>query len=298
MSSTLLHRIQNGLFKHAVELVHSSNTNWPIPNVHTLRRRLQILVLDASFNPPTIAHLALANSQPPPGSADEQGTENYEYDAKLLLLSVRNADKTLKAGDATYLQRLEMLEILARDLKQGDGTPSNVAIAMIDEPTFVGKSKLLQAFLAERFTALAEDTHTKYSAQLNFILGFDTLERLVQPRYYGSKEQMLNSLRQFFSPEGDDSRVVCAHRASSSYTSVGAVDMTVADEFISSGRVVFFDIGDDIAQYSSSETMHVDYVSQSSAPRCRPVLPYKLRRTGEFYKPIVRRSLSLQLSLD
>jgi nicotinamide-nucleotide adenylyltransferase len=114
-------------------------------------RILRVSILDSSFNPPTCAHLALARSKPTlrknasfsgqntvPGSQSEHITTNEnaqslhhsfdlaengegDYDARLLLLSVRNVDKTLKAGDATYEQRIEMMYALARELEGSAG---------------------------------------------------------------------------------------------------------------------------------------------------------------------------------
>ncbi|KAG6862516.1 hypothetical protein C0995_000064 [Termitomyces sp. Mi166 len=250
VAAALLHRIQNGLSKHAVELVYISHSLWPVPKVPPSRNQLRILVLDASFNPPTLAHLALANSLPPLHETNSNTFDNHDYDAKLLLLSVRNADKILKPGDASYLQRLEMLEIFAQNITSKDGLEPNVAIAMIDEPTFVGKSKILQTFIKDRFATLSQ--RPNYHTQLYFVLGFDTFERLVQPRYYGSEQQMMTSLRHFFSPEGDNSSVVCGRRASSSYPAE-SVNLAIANEFISTGRINFVDIGEDLSRYSSSE---------------------------------------------
>lgn len=51
-----------------------------------------MLVLDASFNPPTRAHIALARAPIDANGATAEAT--------LLLLSVTNADKTPKAGQA------------------------------------------------------------------------------------------------------------------------------------------------------------------------------------------------------
>src|SRR6202034_4536849 len=72
----------------------------------------------------------------------------------LLLLSVRNADKALKPGDATYLQRLDMMTLLAKDIydKDAPAYDANVAVAIIDEPTFVGKAAALLAFFRQRFS--------------------------------------------------------------------------------------------------------------------------------------------------
>ncbi|KAG6813970.1 hypothetical protein H0H92_005225 [Tricholoma furcatifolium] len=250
--ATLLHHIQHGLSKHSVELVYTSHNLWPVPKAPLTLRQLRVLVLDASFNPPTLAHLALANSPMPHfNQSDVISSHDNEYDAKLLLLSVRNVDKALKPGDATYLQRLEMLEIFAADVTQSAGAqPANVAIAMIDEPTFVGKSKVLQSFFKSRFAEISQQT---YDTQLNFILGWDTLERLIQPRYYGFHAQMMASLQQFLSPEGDNSRVVCARRSSSSFPSGTDVDCSIANYFISSGRIAVIEIDDEVKGYSSSE---------------------------------------------
>ncbi|GLB40345.1 putative NAD biosynthesis via nicotinamide riboside salvage pathway [Lyophyllum shimeji] len=266
-ASTLLQRIQHGLSNPPFELVDVPHSGWPRPQAHPTQRPLQILVLDASFNPPTRAHLALADSPQPSQwkhvsarASAAQANDATHYDAKLLLLSVRNADKSLKPGDATYLQRLEMMKIFSEDVRQqhsrSDGEEtSNVAIGIIDEPTFVGKSSMLQAFFRSRAAESPEDP--TYHIQLNFILGFDTLERLIQPRYYGSREQMIVSLRKFFSPvpEGDDSRVICAQRGSPSSPEgmAGSTDLAVAEEFMSAGRIVMIDIGEELRTYSSTE---------------------------------------------
>ena len=114
-------------------------------------------MLDSSFNPPTRAHLALAQSKPPSrlkptvtgtsgvpapfidirrfrgtetaidrdeGKVNKNGDSDEDYDARLLLLSIRNADKILKTSDASYSQRLEMMYLLAHEVGRrgtGDG---------------------------------------------------------------------------------------------------------------------------------------------------------------------------------
>ncbi|KAG7089414.1 hypothetical protein E1B28_011102 [Marasmius oreades] len=204
-----------------IELVFTSHPAWPRPKRSIPQRPLQISVLDASFNPPTIAHLALANARRPRYRSIEE-SNGHDYDAKLLLLSVRNADKQLKSTDATHAQRLEMMIRFAQELVTVDEAPKkyeNVAVAIIGEPTFVGKSHLLQRFLKER-------TNNQEEFRLTFLLGFDTLERFFAPRYYTSsasfdileaKQQMYTSLEGFFAPHGDNSRIVCARRSPSSY---------------------------------------------------------------------------------
>ncbi|KAF8638309.1 hypothetical protein AX17_002329 [Amanita inopinata Kibby_2008] len=239
--SSLIHRLPRRRSLSAVQLVYAPHPQWPLPPSDPLRpppsRPLAISVLDSSFNPPTLAHLALANS-PRPGHAD--------YDARLLLLSVRNVDKTLKPGDASHAQRVDMMRLLSQHITN---TADNIAIALIDEPTFVGKSKRLLSFLKQRFDAMVDTDNTMPPpVQLTFILGLDTLERLFAQRYYGSEQQMLLALRRFFSPapEGDDSFVVCARRISDNskvVTEQNAPSLKHADEYLASGRIVMVDIG-------------------------------------------------------
>jgi nicotinamide-nucleotide adenylyltransferase len=279
-ASSLLHRVRHGI--SSVELVYAPHDKWPIPHPRftpLVHRPLRILVLDSSYNPPTLAHLALANSRRPfyslhPHTAscnNAMDCDALDYDAKLLLLSVRNADKTLRAGDASYLQRLEMMTLLAKNVghevspnESYDRTISpeegeNVAVAIIDEPTFVKKSSILRAFLWNKFAAFASTKvpFPTYETQLTFLLGFDTLERVISPRYYPSEAEMLSSFRVFFSSDGDDSRVVCARRSSDAGFS--AVDessekekLALVQEFISSERIVLIDIKADVRTYSSS----------------------------------------------
>jgi len=273
-ANTLLQRLQRGL--SAIELIHVPHSEWPRHSrirPSSSAQRLRISVLDSSFNPPTLAHLALANSSLPQTHDLVASFNGYgDYDAKLLLLSVRNADKTLKPNDATYLQRLEMMVLLAEDvvyrseklssvadLEQG-AIASNVAVAIINEPTFVGKSSTLLSFLRQRLDDISSPNSVSTpSLQLTFLQGLDTLERFLTPRYYTSETAMHQSLRKFFSSDEDDSRVVCARRVLPSGQIVGSEqesqnEMTVmVKEFIESGNVVLIDIGEHERTFSSSE---------------------------------------------
>ena len=247
-ASLLLQRLQQGISVPPVELIYTPHSRWPLPYSQTIQqnsnRSLRISILDSSFNPPTLAHLALANSPRPSYRDDTCG-----YDAKLLLLSVKNADKSLKAGDATYQQRLEMMLLLSKDVIASQREAANVAIAIIDKPTFVQKSSALLNFLQRRLT-------TPLPLELTFLVGLDTLERLFSPRYYTSESDMMASLRQFLSaaPEGDNSRIVCAKRVSSPAEAAQTSEdiPSLAKEFRESDRIVIIDIGDIVNRYSSS----------------------------------------------
>ena len=286
-----LHRLQHGLSHPPIELVYTPHERWPLPHPSLApplpRRPLTVSILDSSFNPPTLAHLALAKSLRPSYFQPHDSVQDdaVDYDARLLLLSVRNADKSLKSSDASYLQRLEMMALLANrvagdlsNAQSDDGRvvaaneAANVAIGIIDEPTFVGKSSSLLTFLRNRFLSFSstDPLATIHDIQLTFIVGYDTLERLTLPRYYPSESQMLLSLRKFLSPPpgGDDSRLVCARRSSLPSGSPVTKDTRPQDarlqpmqEFIVSGRVAFIDIEEEVR--TSSSTAVRDAISRS-----------------------------------
>jgi nicotinamide-nucleotide adenylyltransferase len=121
------------------ELVYCTHSSWPLPPSNQdktiVNEPLSVSVLDSSFNPPTIAHAALASAP-----YAEPTLSCPTVIPRLLLLSISNADKTPKAGDATLAQRLEMMVALADELAVGSGS---VGVGALNEPTFVGKSTLL-----------------------------------------------------------------------------------------------------------------------------------------------------------
>ncbi|KAI6042551.1 hypothetical protein EDC04DRAFT_964690 [Pisolithus marmoratus] len=254
----LLQRLQQG--RSAFELVYTPHEHWPYRPGHTHTGKSppvpHISVLDSSFNPPTLAHLALAKSRPPSprGTTDHDVTtsEEIDYDAGLLLLSVRNAEKSLVSGDATYVQRLEMMYLLSLDIS------NNVAVAIIDQPIFVGKSTILHTFFQSRLASLhiplAAGMETIHRPKLTFLMGFDTLVRLFSPKYYASEEEMTRLLRRFISPDGQDCYIVCARRVN--VTIDKEVEKRALDafkEFVDRERIYFINIGEDEQTFSSTD---------------------------------------------
>jgi nicotinamide-nucleotide adenylyltransferase len=252
----LLQRLLDSSSYPPVELVYASHPDWPLgfSKTRTPRTSCRISVLDSSFNPPTLAHLALANSHLPlewTEGANAGSQESIDYDAKLLLLSVKNADKVLKPGDASYLQRLEMMSLLAQRI-----TTTNVAIAITNEPTFVQKSEALLAFLKQKI--VSPPTQTQPTIELTFIVGSDTLDRLFSPRYYPSETNMRASLQKFLSstPDGDNSRIVSASRNFMPITSQSTMETqkasALAKHYLDLGRIAIVGIGEELSTYSSS----------------------------------------------
>jgi nicotinamide-nucleotide adenylyltransferase len=150
--------------RQCVEVLHTPQPEWPLRSIAEPPNCLRLSVLDSSFNPPTLAHAALAMLAPPNHTEDSGSISSplNSYDAHLLLLSVTNADKARRPGDAGLEQRLEMMTLLAKELQpSGVGySASNVAVAAIDEPTFVGKARQLGEFLRDKIRSDLELSKT------------------------------------------------------------------------------------------------------------------------------------------
>lgn len=115
------------------------------------------VVLPGSFNPPTDAHLALL-ALAPAGAA------------QAALLSTHNVDK--EAGDAALADRIGMLLAIA--------TVRPVAVLATGAARIVEQGRALR--LAYPGTAF------------DFVMGYDTLVRLFEPRYYDDMEADLGEL--------------------------------------------------------------------------------------------------------
>ncbi|KAJ9107819.1 hypothetical protein QFC19_002725 [Naganishia cerealis] len=232
----------------AAELFYASHSQWPLARPSGERRnsskvspeRIHIAVFDSSFNPPTRAHLAISlTSYPPPTdlstlssratpTAISPPTDDEPYTARLLLLSARNVDKTLKPGDATFVQRVEMMRLQALDMEDkrspratagergDDPSNGNVAVAALNHPTFVGKSDILLRWLRQRFktTTSTATPRPEPEVRLTFLIGTDTLMRLFIPKYYTPEPRlgsgMTAHLQKLFTTDGSD--IVVAHR--------------------------------------------------------------------------------------
>ena len=108
--------------------------------------RKAFLVLDSSFNPPTLAHSAML----------KKAMELYPSHQPILMLSTTNADKgSLDQQDQQ--NRLEMMKTF------------EIPIKLTNQPFFIEKAKLF-----------SEDE------RIVFVVGQDTLERILNPKYYAS----------------------------------------------------------------------------------------------------------------
>jgi nicotinamide-nucleotide adenylyltransferase len=151
-----------------------------------------LYILDSSFNPPSIAHLTLA------ASALKQSAPSEKSPYRLLLLfSTHNADKA--PSPASFVQRIALMTMFAEDLSRSlkNATPSlnaNVANISID----IGLTK--EPYYSDKSAAIAETTPSFYSSSPIHIhlVGYDTLIRFCNPKYYPKYDPPLSALKPFF----------------------------------------------------------------------------------------------------
>ena len=154
-----------------------------------------LLVLDSSFNPPTLAHQRMALSALLDHGQTDAYSDKKHASRVLLLLAINNADKAPKP--AAFPQRLAMMYIFAQDLLRSSTTELTqqhqrhrcgceaVDIAVTTEPYFHAKA---HAIAASEFYRDPEQV---------YLTGFDTLIRIFNPKYYGPGG-MAASLEPFF----------------------------------------------------------------------------------------------------
>ncbi|CAB4253341.1 similar to Saccharomyces cerevisiae YCL047C POF1 Protein involved in the filamentation pathway [Maudiozyma barnettii] len=122
-----------------------------------------LLILDSSFNPPHWGHYTLI----------ERAIESYGQEPNvevhvLLLLSVNNADKGEKP--AAFDKRIDMMYLLSKTLK--DEFQNLIpTVALCKSARFVDKSSDVRKNLFE-------------IGKIVYLLGFDTITRVLDPKYY------------------------------------------------------------------------------------------------------------------
>lgn len=194
-----------------LRLIYSSTPAWPFEESKIEnsppppQQQIDIGVLDSSFNPPHKAHHALATSIKPAFLDETKSIRAKEqYDAILLLFSVRNADKGLGSSkDATPSQRIEMMQLMAEELERERSM--NVAVGIVEEPLMITKSTLIHDFIKEE----RKENHIS-GIRLHWLVGFDTLQRFFQIKYYPSPEYFVKACQAFF--EQERTTFVCARR--------------------------------------------------------------------------------------
>lgn len=144
----------------------------PTASATQLSETKTLYVLDASFNPPTKAHSYIVKS----AIKDDVGPQPKRI---LLLLATLNADK--EAKPAALQDRLVMMTLLAHKLR-GELQHCNAAMS----PT-VDIGIIKQPFFHNKATALEESNFYPNQPEQVHLIGFDTLIRIFDPKYYPSE---------------------------------------------------------------------------------------------------------------
>ena len=165
----------------------------------------RLVILDASFNPPTVAHSRMvrsaverfydgggATAQKGPTPRREDGSGGGEAAAVgslrvLLLLSVNNADKAPKP--ASFPQRLGMMYLFAKELVRELPPGLEVDVALSSRPYFHSKCELIARSGVYGDAGAMEQV---------FLVGYDTLIRIFDAKYYSAERPMEASLGPFF----------------------------------------------------------------------------------------------------
>ncbi len=121
-----------------------------------------LLCLSASFNPLTVAHVWLI----------QEASRIFPPDEVLFLLARANVDKSVEGFP---LER--RLGLLVRFAK----SRPNFSVAACSHGRFMDKAEAIR-------------THYPTRTRLAFIVGFDTLGRLFDPRYYADRDVSLSAL--------------------------------------------------------------------------------------------------------
>lgn len=183
----------------------------PLPPPKTL------FILDSSFNPPSIAHAALAqsaflddcnsfslssSSQPSqPSQQQQKEKKEYEFPHRLLLLfAVTNADKI--AAPASFEHRLAMMTCFARDLQdffakdgQKEKRQEQEQEQKKDEqqhkddhhPMAIDIGVTKYPFYTDKSRAIESEQGQKFyptHPRHIHLLGYDTLTRIFTAKYY------------------------------------------------------------------------------------------------------------------
>lgn len=125
----------------------------------------RVCVLDSSFNPPHLGHLAIVN----------ESLCHYKDVAVLLLLLLKNADKA--DAPAAFEQRLAMMAAMAREIETRGVA---VGLGLTTHAKFVDKAAALSRLCSGRLT---------------FLVGFDTLVRILDKKYYRDFDAELSQFR-------------------------------------------------------------------------------------------------------
>ncbi len=131
-----------------------------------------LLLLPGAFNPPTIAHLALA----------EAALQASESNALYFVVSTATINKE-HMERAALLDRLLLLELLAQRL-------GFLGVLVTNRGLYVEQAEAAYSLFGTNLGARA----VRGSRELRFVIGFDKIVQIFDPRYYTDREAALQRL--------------------------------------------------------------------------------------------------------
>lgn len=190
-------------------------------------------VFPASFNPPTLAHQFLV----------EEAQKEGHLDEILVLLDIRAVDK--RPVEASFEDRLQMLNLVFRKHPK-------VSIGLSNRGLFLEKLEALRHWYPD-------------GVELFFVVGFDTILRVLDGKYYSDRQEALDRLFK-------SSRFLVANRGSNDKQAFRALFRRRENRPYQK-RVSFFTLPSELSTLSSSEVRE----SLRQGRPVRGVLPSVLR---------------------
>ncbi len=149
-------------FRHALATLDIDRPPEALLLAGAIPAQSRLAVLSGSFNPPTRAHLHLAQTAISAGIAERL----------LFLVTKQTIDKERMIG-APYAERLLMLSLIV-------DTDSRFSLLLANRGLYVEQAEAIRALLDP--------------AELLFVVGFDKVVQIFDPRYYHDREAALQRL--------------------------------------------------------------------------------------------------------
>lgn len=143
-----------------------------------------VILFDSSCNPPHLAHYNNVIS-----SVVEYVRNNAKIPHIVLSFSMKNADKD--HNEKSYSQRIEMMRIMKADLDNILKTEYGYDVVH----TSVAITRFAKFF--EKEAALRHHFITEERSSILFIVGFDTIIRILDPKYY-APATLTDAMNDFF----------------------------------------------------------------------------------------------------
>ncbi len=172
-------------YKHIaclLENLHPQGEPWAVTTTRGAEPRGDVVIFPGSFNPPTLAHLAMLRS-----ARAFAGRHDGGHWRVYAALSRHIVDKEA-VERMTLLDRVALLEcVLARDVR-------HAGVVLLNRGLYVEQAQGIRAAFPR-------------VGRLIFLVGFDKIVQILDPRYYTDRDSALRALfaqaSLFVAPRGD-----------------------------------------------------------------------------------------------